>query len=842
MSVVFEKAVVSVSGKNWVKFSDGGKVYVSQCKPSSAGKGKWTYDFFHTIGLATLEKVATTCKEMVLVNYVDMSYVRLNLEDVSWVLENSAREKSNSGKVCDFVVNKSSGDTADLRPLYKSNDQRLQVNVVQLPVDLARTLSSRPESTLYIEGKVMDIWTHLLDRAFGGEDVAAAPGDAGDDFWPLASPAANADVVCERLSDAVSSRVAGEDREWVFLVGSAGNGKSVLAKQAAAKIDGTLDGDSRGLAKRTYDYTLRNGNCLKIVNDATIPPAHAAPLKHKNFLTGDLCQALESGAFMLACVNRGMLLKERLAIKENFSDDSEKARDLTAEIVNWILGGKTGDSLLEEPAKEVSCSYYKYASFLHESGVRYRVHVVYLDQVSLFEAAVVQVEDPWAADDGALTPGGYTVATFPDLAGVARNKSPAASLAKKLHCLLPAPPESPNIPSPIAANLEFLGSSACLVGWANMLRGAELRAGGLLTYREVWGLLVLGLVGPNRAEFRSIDSDGKPAGPNSWIRKRLVDASGAGGFDGLLPLIELANTRVHMALFGFDIPSHSVFQPLGRSAPTQVPTVRLMKGVDPVRDARPEPSRQGNVNEAMRAITLEKKPSAHLKEIDPEHPFCKAWQPFDDYLEDKILERVHELGIDGESRALQAWFGRYLYRLYGLSSGKPAFADVISKLEESWQKAIGNYPLPSDLSEGLIALVNGVSKASFLQTGRSMTLPLLAPKAEPISEAPEKALLALKIPTLLRFVPRVDGDQVLVDVSNNNIEVTTLVLDFDLCREALIYQGHGGFTERSHFAVPRVERVRAALLSKKVIDEMSAVPGMSPEPVAIKGTQVVNLV
>ena len=136
MSAVFEKEVVSGSGKNWVKFSDdGGQIYVSQCKPSSAGKGKWTYDFFHTIGLTTLEKVATTCKEMVLINYVDMSYVRLNLEGLSWVMENSAREKSNSGQVCDFVVNKTA-EGAVLRPLDRSSSQWLQVNVIPLPVDL----------------------------------------------------------------------------------------------------------------------------------------------------------------------------------------------------------------------------------------------------------------------------------------------------------------------------------------------------------------------------------------------------------------------------------------------------------------------------------------------------------------------------------------------------------------------------------------------------------------------------------------------------------------------------------------------------------------------------------
>jgi hypothetical protein len=691
----------------------------------------------------------------------------------------------------------------------------------------------------------MDTWARLLERSFGGEDVAAAPGDAGDKFWPSATPAANADFLCDRLVETAKNTSEDGAREWVFLVGSAGNGKSALAKQVAEKIGGTLEGSSTGLAKRTYDYRLTNGQLFKIVNDATIPPELSNPTRQKNFLTGDINAAVANKACMLVCVNRGILLKERLAIQQVVSQGDTGALDLSAELVGWILGDGGGVAKILKPLNSAKCAFYKFASFGGGDGTPYRVHIVYLDQVSLFEAAVdhgVLGRNPWTSGEGALDPGSYSVATYPELEGHARLKSPAFALAAQLHALLQSPPGLTGVPSPLDANLAFLGSTKCRVGWSNVLRGAELCSGNLLTYREIWGLLVLGLIGHNRAEFRSIDLGGHPTGPLGWYRQKLAAATGSGGLEQLHSLVELATTRVHMALFGYDIPSHRAYQALGRSAPTQFPTLRILFAVDPVRDARPERSSQGNVNEAMRAITLDEKPSAHLIANNPGHAFCEAWQPFDDYLEDKVLERVHELGIDGESRALQAWLGRYLYRLYGLSSGIPAFVDVLSKMEESWKRASGNHALAADLTEGLGALVSGVTRAAGMQAGGSMTLPLLSPKAEPIAHSPEKALLALRIPTQLRFVPRIDGDKVLVDVSNNNIGVTTLVLDFDLCREALISQGFGGFTERSHLAVPRVERVRAALLSKKVLDEMSAIPGMSPEPVAIKGDIVIPLI
>ena len=88
----------------------------------------------------------------------------------------------------------------------------------------------------------MDTWTRLLERAFGGEDVAAAPGDASGDFWPLSPPPANADLVVDGLINAATSGSVEAPKVWVILVGSAGNGKSVLAKRVAQALGVTRSG------------------------------------------------------------------------------------------------------------------------------------------------------------------------------------------------------------------------------------------------------------------------------------------------------------------------------------------------------------------------------------------------------------------------------------------------------------------------------------------------------------------------------------------------------------------------------------------------------------------------
>lgn len=102
-------------------------VYVSQSKPSTASRGHWKYDFFHTISMKTLEEILDSSGTLILVNYVDRLYIRLNPSDIGWALRYSSRNKSNDGAVTDFVVESKVQSSYVLRPYDRLRHERRPV-------------------------------------------------------------------------------------------------------------------------------------------------------------------------------------------------------------------------------------------------------------------------------------------------------------------------------------------------------------------------------------------------------------------------------------------------------------------------------------------------------------------------------------------------------------------------------------------------------------------------------------------------------------------------------------------------------------------------------------------
>ena len=97
------------AGGNWLEVKTGpakSRVYFSQTKPSTASKGHWTYDFFHTLSFDTMEEICREISCLVLLNYVDKTYAVLDGADLLWLARYSSRNKSNDGAVIDIVVNR----------------------------------------------------------------------------------------------------------------------------------------------------------------------------------------------------------------------------------------------------------------------------------------------------------------------------------------------------------------------------------------------------------------------------------------------------------------------------------------------------------------------------------------------------------------------------------------------------------------------------------------------------------------------------------------------------------------------------------------------------------------
>lgn len=130
---IIGQSVATTTG-NWLRVESPRKeleVYFSQCKPSSASKGKWTYDFFHTLRFSTVQEIGVQSGILVLLNYLDKTYAVLDSADLMWVVKFSSRSKSNEGLVCDFVIDRDSAGNYNLRPYDRQRVERRRVEVNQ---------------------------------------------------------------------------------------------------------------------------------------------------------------------------------------------------------------------------------------------------------------------------------------------------------------------------------------------------------------------------------------------------------------------------------------------------------------------------------------------------------------------------------------------------------------------------------------------------------------------------------------------------------------------------------------------------------------------------------------
>ena len=120
------------SGGNWVDIPVGAgqeRIFFSQCKPSSASKGHWSYDFFHTIAVERIGEIAANGATIVLINYLDKKFSVLDGEDIVWLCVYSVRNKSNEGVVCDIVVEKDDNGDFFLRPYDRIRSERRKIEV-----------------------------------------------------------------------------------------------------------------------------------------------------------------------------------------------------------------------------------------------------------------------------------------------------------------------------------------------------------------------------------------------------------------------------------------------------------------------------------------------------------------------------------------------------------------------------------------------------------------------------------------------------------------------------------------------------------------------------------------
>lgn len=107
-------------------------IFVSQCKPSSASKGHWKYEFFHTIKLDTILEILDSHGRILLLDYIRFRYCLLSPADIGWVLRYSSRNKSNEGPVVDICVKEKLDQVYCLKPYDTLRREERLVSVVSI--------------------------------------------------------------------------------------------------------------------------------------------------------------------------------------------------------------------------------------------------------------------------------------------------------------------------------------------------------------------------------------------------------------------------------------------------------------------------------------------------------------------------------------------------------------------------------------------------------------------------------------------------------------------------------------------------------------------------------------
>lgn len=630
----------------------------------------------------------------------------------------------------------------------------------------------------------------LQKRAFGGEDVAARPGAEDDEWWPKGPLLPG---VQELIRDFVAGIECPEDLHIVFLLGGAGNGKSFAARSLGKEL-GLSTSASDALAHRLYK-AAKNGVSIELLNDATIAPRAEYQSRQPVALACDIQRWWdESAATPVAtfcCVNRGIVIDELRSLSEH----SHGIEVLARAVLAWLaspeqdVAGRLGAS--READKLVLGDHYHELRF-NLDGRAVRISAMSVDACSLMDT------------DGARSRAG---ALFQQIVERCRDDA----MARPMEC-------------PIRANVQQWLPPNTILSWESVLAHAEIASGRLHSYRDVWGLAALSILGPRFAA-----ADGSRSLLDHVDRCLHTARNGSSLKEKLDALLELSHFRVHNALFRAPIPISD------EALPFYPPTTPAHLGLSLVDPSAWESMDSQAVEAAMQSVALGGMPSESLIEGGL---LGNAWFGFDRCLERAIVEYVGSNDCsDSVRRRLVSWFGGYLTRLVGVSTGHLGNRVVVKQWEQCRERcAKGVGKLPLEFEKAIRSLIFPQHDDA---PQDSILVPAFAARVEPVQASREGTgpKLAEIIPhNSINLQVRQHGGRLLLECTlTGHAEVIgQLVLDFSLVREALACRGHrAGQTESTAHVEPRIERCRASSLS--------AVPANQRRLVVISGGSPVEL-
>lgn len=624
---------------------------------------------------------------------------------------------------------------------------------------MAMPESGRPESSL----------EKLQKRAFGGEDVAARPGAEDDDWWPRAPLLPGVEAVIRDFSEGVGS----EDLRIAFLLGGAGNGKSFAARMLGNEL-GLLFREEDPLARRIY-RTEKNGNSIELLNDATIAPSAEYDAGQSHALACDIqrwwAASERNGVAAFCCVNRGIVIDELRSL----SDAGAAIDALPRALLAWLASSDFDvaaalGATKAQPKFDLGDHYQELRFEL--DGRSIRISALAVDACSLLEP-----------DDGRSRAGKL----FQQVIDRCRSEA----LARPIEC-------------PVRANVAQWLHEDALLAWENVLEHAEIASGRMHSYRDIWGLCALSILGPR---FSTMDGSSSLL---EHVDLCLAHARGApAAAERLQAWLELSHFRVHNAIFRAPVPTGA------DAIPHYPPTTPAHQGFSLVDPSTWGSSKSKAIEVAMHGIALGQLPSAFLLASGE---LSGAWSKFDSCLEQALVEYVgSEACPDVVRRRLVSWYGGYLTRLSGVSTSHLGNHASIVQWKQLRSLATKNGTLPLEFGKAIRALIFPQHEDA---PKDSILVPAFAARVEPIRASREGTA-----PRLLEVVPhgsihlqvRQRGGRLMLEcnLAGETEVIGQLVLDFQLVREALACRDQrAGQTESSAHVDPRIERCRASSLAK----------------------------
>jgi len=642
----------------------------------------------------------------------------------------------------------------------------------------------------------------ILERSFGGLGVAVSPlNGASGGKWPNGPSSPMSFEACRAMMMACSAIDSLGPAHMVFLVGGAGNGKSRLAAEVVKNVHGTRKGEASAFAQRCYEFSLPNGRSLRVLNDATIPPADKQP----SALLRDLAASLRGREHFLGCINRGVLIGEQ-SERAGLSDGHEK---VASDIISWLLNGCLRDDDGVEPclvAKvDQAGGHYQFAKLREDGKVMAILHLVYMDSASLLEEwtqppKMEQLEAALPTAELRLTP-----LTDSKRGDVATAFEPClANLAKHFHGELEA-----GSLDPIAANARSLSSEIVARGWCSLMRGAEILSGTHFSYRELWALSAHSLVGPASSDTLSRlaqhVAENLPKLQSQDTKTRVAGA------------VALGNLRAHMMLFEAGA-AHTGNNASAFDWPrTTSDAIKAVHFADPVKHFGPAKGRESTeIDDALDGLKDGILPGAGLATTDA--AVRAYWSALDARIEEIVQQAIDpdkgaELALKDRS-GLLSWYGRYLYRLVALVRGWPAHVSVVSAWQNAWLDASQVGRLDAALEDAILEIVAPVADGS-----HKALFTFMQPRVT--QGEPNAPKVRIEIPRNdINLAARVDGDRVDIEIrlrSQRDDHASAVTsLDFHLLREAMAGQEGHGFTDSRLVIEPRIERLRAAMVAAQI--------------------------